>query len=161
LKPLSGKFEKNTLLPCQQNLLQINWGVWWLSKGAQMNIPGLWWLPIWMKSVFSLLGSLMMASSSSSLWGVGGTGAARPAGGDPYQQRQGCRGNRGKIPHILTAEEKAKPVKLKTMYIDIGSTSKEETEKAGVKQGDPPSPTVLFISVKMGSLLWPRRWTTG
>lgn len=49
-----------------------------------------------------------------------------------------------KSPHILTAEERAKPVKLKTMYIDIGSTSKEETEKAGVKQGDPAVPFSSF-----------------
>lgn len=49
-----------------------------------------------------------------------------------------------KSPHILSAEERAKPVKINTMYIDIGSTSKEETEQAGVKQGDPVVPSSTF-----------------
>lgn len=50
-----------------------------------------------------------------------------------------------KSPHILTAEERAKPVKIKAMYIDIGATSKEETLKIGIKQGDPAVPYSQFL----------------
>ena len=92
---------------------------------------------------FLITRSLMMVLSSSSLW-VGGSRCFCPASGDPYRQRQVVGVIGAKSPHILTAEERAKPVKLKTMYIDIGSTSKEETEKAGVKQGDPAVPFSSF-----------------
>lgn len=49
-----------------------------------------------------------------------------------------------KSPHILTAEERSKPVKINSMFIDIGSTNKEETEQAGVRQGDPAVPYSSF-----------------
>lgn len=55
-----------------------------------------------------------------------------------------------KSPHILSAEERTKPVKIKTMFIDIGSTNKEETEQAGVKQGDPVVPFSTFHLCKNG-----------
>jgi putative aminopeptidase FrvX len=38
--------------------------------------------------------------------------------------------------HILTEEEKAKPVLMKDMFIDLGTTSREETEALGVRIGD-------------------------
>src|SRR5699024_1650406 len=41
-----------------------------------------------------------------------------------------------KPPHILTAEERKKPVEIKDMFIDIGASSKEEAEGFGVKPGD-------------------------
>ncbi|WP_156972001.1 hypothetical protein [Syntrophaceticus schinkii] len=66
-----------------------------------------------------------------------------------------------KSPHILTAEERAKPVKINTMYIDIGSTSKEETEQAGVKQGNPVVPSSTFQLCENGSPLWQGHWMTG
>ncbi len=49
-----------------------------------------------------------------------------------------------KSPHILTAEERAKPVKISAMYIDVGSTSREETEQSGVRQGNPVVPSSSF-----------------
>src|SRR5699024_11129858 len=41
-----------------------------------------------------------------------------------------------KPPHVLSPEDRKKPVELKDMFIDIGVASKEEAEEAGVKLGD-------------------------
>jgi putative aminopeptidase FrvX len=49
-----------------------------------------------------------------------------------------------KPPHYLPADERAKVVEKKTMYIDIGATSKEEVEEAGVRLGDPVVPASSF-----------------
>ncbi len=38
--------------------------------------------------------------------------------------------------HISEDEERKKPIKLKDMFIDIGSKNKKETEKAGISIGD-------------------------
>ncbi len=56
-----------------------------------------------------------------------------------------------KPPHLLSPEEREKVVKRKDMYIDIGATSKEEVEKAGVKLGDPVVPRADFIALANGS----------
>ncbi|HHW40016.1 MAG TPA: M42 family metallopeptidase [Syntrophomonadaceae bacterium] len=50
-----------------------------------------------------------------------------------------------KSPHILTPEERKQPVPLRSMYIDVGSTSKAETEQAGIRQGDPVIPYSSFM----------------
>jgi endoglucanase len=49
-----------------------------------------------------------------------------------------------KPPHIIPQDERAKVVKLKEMYIDIGVTSKKELEDAGVRIGDPIIPSATF-----------------
>ncbi len=49
-----------------------------------------------------------------------------------------------KPPHHLSAEERKKVVEKKDMYIDIGATSKEEVEEAGVRLGDPVVPMCAF-----------------
>lgn len=49
-----------------------------------------------------------------------------------------------KPPHVLPAEERKKVVVKKDMYIDIGATSKEEVEEAGVRLGDPIVPAATF-----------------
>jgi putative aminopeptidase FrvX len=49
-----------------------------------------------------------------------------------------------KPPHLLSSEERKKVVKKKDMYVDIGATSKEEVEKAGVRLGDPIVPISPF-----------------
>jgi putative aminopeptidase FrvX len=54
-------------------------------------------------------------------------------------------------PHLLSAEEREKVVKRKDMYIDIGASSKEEVEKAGVKLGDPIIPRADFVELAGGS----------
>jgi len=40
-------------------------------------------------------------------------------------------------PHILTADQRAKPLPLDKMFVDIGATSKEEALDLGVQIGDP------------------------
>jgi endoglucanase len=45
-----------------------------------------------------------------------------------------------KPPHLLSDEERKKLVEKKDMYIDIGATSQEEVEEAGVRVGDPVIP---------------------
>jgi putative aminopeptidase FrvX len=55
-----------------------------------------------------------------------------------------------KPPHILTEEERKKLVEKKDMYIDIGATSREEVEKAGVRVGDPIVPVSEFTVLAGG-----------
>jgi putative aminopeptidase FrvX len=49
-----------------------------------------------------------------------------------------------KPPHLLPADERNKVVEKKTMYIDVGATSKKEVEEAGVRVGDPVAPDSVF-----------------
>lgn len=49
-----------------------------------------------------------------------------------------------KPPHLLSEEERKKLVEKKDMYIDIGATSQEEVEEAGVRVGDPVVPISEF-----------------
>jgi endoglucanase len=49
-----------------------------------------------------------------------------------------------KPPHLLTEEERKKVVLKKDMYVDIGATSKQEVEQAGVRVGDPIIPVSEF-----------------
>ncbi len=49
-----------------------------------------------------------------------------------------------KPPHLLPPDERKKVVEKKDMYIDIGATSKEEVEEAGVRVGDPVVPAASF-----------------
>jgi putative aminopeptidase FrvX len=55
-----------------------------------------------------------------------------------------------KPPHLLPADQRSKVVKRKDMYIDIGATSKEEVEEAGVRPGDPVIPRADFVSLANG-----------
>jgi putative aminopeptidase FrvX len=52
-----------------------------------------------------------------------------------------------KPPHLLTKEERNKVVAKKEMYIDIGATSQEEVEAAGVQPGDPIAPRADFVAL--------------
>lgn len=55
-----------------------------------------------------------------------------------------------KPPHLLTQEERNKVVVKKDMYIDIGATSLQEVEEAGVRLGDPVLPRADFIPMASG-----------
>lgn len=55
-----------------------------------------------------------------------------------------------KPPHLLPADERDKVVKKKDMYIDIGASSKEEVEEAGVRPGDPVTPRSDFVILANG-----------
>lgn len=50
-----------------------------------------------------------------------------------------------KAPHILTADERSKPVDMKDMFLDVGVDSKEDAVKLGIKPGDMVTP---FIEVR-------------
>ncbi len=49
-----------------------------------------------------------------------------------------------KPPHLLSPDERKKVVERKDMYIDIGATSAQEVEEAGVRVGDPVVPLAPF-----------------
>jgi putative aminopeptidase FrvX len=49
-----------------------------------------------------------------------------------------------KPPHIIDVEERKKVVQKKDMFIDIGATSENEVEEAGVRIGDPVIPKAEF-----------------
>ena len=55
-----------------------------------------------------------------------------------------------KPPHLLAADERDKVVKKKDMFIDIGATSKDEVEAAGVRLGDPVVPDSEFVVLANG-----------
>jgi putative aminopeptidase FrvX len=55
-----------------------------------------------------------------------------------------------KPPHLLSAEEREKVVKRKDMYIDIGASSKDNVENAGVRLGDPIIPSANFVELAGG-----------
>ena len=55
-----------------------------------------------------------------------------------------------KPPHLMPADERTKIVKKKDMYIDIGVSSREEVEAAGVRAGDPVIPRADFVEMANG-----------
>lgn len=57
-----------------------------------------------------------------------------------------------KAPHVITAEERGKVMKLEDMYIDIGASSPEEVREMGVYPGDPIVPAAEFFTMKEGRL---------
>ena len=71
-------------------------------------------------------------------------------------QRVVVRGNKGDVhgviaskpPHILPPDERKKVVEKKDMYIDIGTSSEEEAEAAGIKVGDPAVPWSPFSLIQ-------------
>ena len=58
-----------------------------------------------------------------------------------------------KPPHLLPPDERKKVVEKKDMYIDIGATSREEVEAAGVRLGDPIVPLAPFEVLAGGKTL--------
>jgi len=55
-----------------------------------------------------------------------------------------------KPPHLLQPEDRGKVIKKNDMYIDIGASSKEQVEKAGVRVGDPVIPRADFVVLVNG-----------
>jgi endoglucanase len=55
-----------------------------------------------------------------------------------------------KPPHLLPADQRDKVVKKQDMYIDIGASSLDEVEKAGVRPGDPIVPRADFVPLANG-----------
>ncbi|QVK18961.1 M42 family metallopeptidase [Mycoplasmatota bacterium] len=63
-----------------------------------------------------------------------------------------------KPPHILSAEERKKPVDIKNMFIDLGVSSKEEVEKLGIKPGDMITPYIDFRTLANDKYLLAKAW---
>lgn len=63
-----------------------------------------------------------------------------------------------KPPHILSPEERKKPVDKKDMFVDIGATSKEEALEFGVRPGDPIIPICPFTVMKNPKLMMAKAW---
>jgi putative aminopeptidase FrvX len=55
-----------------------------------------------------------------------------------------------KPPHLLSGEERKKVCEKKDMYVDIGATSQQEVEDAGVRVGDPIIPVSEFAVLSDG-----------
>jgi endoglucanase len=55
-----------------------------------------------------------------------------------------------KPPHLVSEEERSKVVKKNDMYIDIGATSREQVEEAGVRAGDAVVPRADFVVMAGG-----------
>ncbi|NHM30544.1 M42 family metallopeptidase [Neobacillus terrae] len=63
-----------------------------------------------------------------------------------------------KPPHILPAEARKKPVDIKDMFIDIGASSREETESWGVRPGDMVVPYFEFTVMNNEKMLLAKAW---
>lgn len=56
-------------------------------------------------------------------------------------------------PHFMSEAEKGKALDFDALVIDVGTSSKEETEALGIKIGDPIVPDVTFEALQDGELL--------
>ncbi|GEL76821.1 M42 family metallopeptidase [Tenuibacillus multivorans] len=63
-----------------------------------------------------------------------------------------------KPPHILSADERKKPVEIKDMFIDIGASNKEEAEEFGVRPGDSIVPYFEFTPLKNDKVMLAKAW---
>ncbi|WP_010532437.1 M42 family metallopeptidase [Lentibacillus jeotgali] len=63
-----------------------------------------------------------------------------------------------KPPHVLSAEERKKPVEIKNMFIDIGASSREEAQEFGVRPGDSIVPYFEFTQMKNEKMLMAKAW---
>ncbi|UJL45021.1 M42 family metallopeptidase [Virgibacillus sp. NKC19-16] len=63
-----------------------------------------------------------------------------------------------KPPHVLSAEERKKPVDIKEMFIDIGASSKEEAGEFGVTPGNSVVPYFEFTQLKNEKMLLAKAW---
>ena len=64
-----------------------------------------------------------------------------------------------KSPHVMSADERDRPFKKESMFIDIGASSKEDAEqRLGVKPGDPIAPDSSFERINDGDMLLGKCW---
>jgi putative aminopeptidase FrvX len=63
-----------------------------------------------------------------------------------------------KPPHILSPEERKKPVEKSDMFIDIGVLSRQEAVDAGVRPGDPVIPICPFTVMANEKMLLAKAW---
>lgn len=63
-----------------------------------------------------------------------------------------------KAPHILTPEERKKPVDMKDMYLDLGVDSKEEALALNIKPGDMITPYIEYQELSNKKYLLGKAW---
>src|SRR5690625_3617445 len=63
-----------------------------------------------------------------------------------------------KPPHILSPQERKKPIEPKDMFIDIGASSKKEAESFGVRPGDSVVPYFEFTQMNNEKMLLAKAW---
>lgn len=63
-----------------------------------------------------------------------------------------------KAPHVLTLEERKNVLDVKSMFVDIGMTSKAEAEELGVEVGDPMVPLCPFETLANTKMLMAKAW---
>jgi endoglucanase len=63
-----------------------------------------------------------------------------------------------KPPHILSPEERKKPVEIKDMFIDVGAADKAEAESFGIRPGDSIIPLTPFTVMKNEKVLMAKAW---
>ncbi|EUJ27430.1 putative aminopeptidase [Listeria floridensis FSL S10-1187] len=63
-----------------------------------------------------------------------------------------------KPPHLMTAAERQKSFEIKSMFIDVGSTDKAETESFGIRPGDMIVPAFDFTVMKNEKFLLAKAW---
>lgn len=63
-----------------------------------------------------------------------------------------------KAPHILTPEERAKPVDMKNMYLDLGVEDKEAALKLNIKPGDMITPFIEYKEMADKNFLLGKAW---
>ncbi len=63
-----------------------------------------------------------------------------------------------KPPHILSAEDRKKPVEIDKMFLDLGVSSKEEVEQLGVQVGDMVTPATKAKALNNEKYLLGKAW---
>ncbi|RDD54214.1 MAG: M42 family peptidase [Candidatus Korarchaeota archaeon NZ13-K] len=58
-----------------------------------------------------------------------------------------------KPPHLMTPEERNKPIELKDLFIDVGAKNKDQVKEMGIRIGDPIAPLAPF-EVLRGGKAW-------
>ncbi len=58
-----------------------------------------------------------------------------------------------KPPHLMTPEERKKPIEFKDLYIDVGAKNKDQIKEMGIRIGDPVAPLAPF-EVLRGGKAW-------
>ncbi len=63
-----------------------------------------------------------------------------------------------KAPHILTPEERKKPVEIKNMFIDLGVADKDAAKALGIKPGDMITPYIEYKELTDKKYLLGKAW---
>ncbi len=63
-----------------------------------------------------------------------------------------------KAPHILTPEERKKPVEMKNMYLDLGCENKEDVKALGIRPGDMITPFIEYTELQNNKYLLGKAW---